>query len=88
MIDIDKILNVKPKIKFKMIIPKQCWDYLNVFDENETNQLPSIRGKKNKPRNRIVGKGKKETNGPLVPVIQYVKEKIPGIEKNTGRIFG
>ena len=46
MVDIFKILNVKPKIKPKTIIPEQYWDYLNVFDENETNQLPPIRGKK------------------------------------------
>ena len=46
MVDIDKILNVKPKIKFKMIIPEQYWNYLNVFIENETNQLPPIRGEK------------------------------------------
>ena len=46
MVDIDKILTVKLKIKFKTIIPEQYWDYLNVFNENETNQLPLIRGKK------------------------------------------
>ena len=44
--DTDKILNVKPKIKFKTIIPEQYWDYLNVFDGNETNQLPPIGGEK------------------------------------------
>ena len=46
MVDIDKILNVKPKIKFKTIILEQYWGYLNVFDENKTNQLPPICGKK------------------------------------------
>ena len=35
-----------PKIKFKTIIPEEYWGYLNVFDENEINQLLSIRGKK------------------------------------------
>ena len=45
MVDIDKILNVKPKIKFKTIIPEQYWGYLNVLDGDEVNQLPSIRGK-------------------------------------------
>ena len=45
MADIDKTLNLKPKIKFKTIIPEHYWGYLNVFDENEINQLPPIRGK-------------------------------------------
>ena len=63
--DIDKIWNVKPKIKFKTIIPEQYWGYLNGFNENETNQLPPIRGKKNKSRNRVVGEKKEETDGPL-----------------------
>ena len=43
--DIDKALNVKPRIKPKTIVPEQYWDYLNVFDEDEINQLPPIRGK-------------------------------------------
>ena len=38
MADIDKILNVKPKIIFKPNIPEQYWGYLIVFDENENNQ--------------------------------------------------
>ena len=46
MADIDKILNMKPKTKFKTIIPEQYWGYLNVFDEDETNQLLPIRGEK------------------------------------------
>ena len=41
---IDKILKMKPKINAKTIIPEQYWDYLNVFNENEANQLPPIRG--------------------------------------------
>ena len=45
MVDIDNILNIKPNIKYKMIILEQYWGYLNVFDENETNQLPPIRKK-------------------------------------------
>ena len=46
MADVDKTLNVKSKMKPKTIIPEQYWDYLNVFDEDETNQLPPIRGKR------------------------------------------
>ena len=46
MVDIKNYLNVKPKIIFKTIIPEQYWGYLNVFDEDETNQLPPICGKK------------------------------------------
>ena len=46
MVDINKILNVKSNIKFKTIVFEQYWGYLNVFDENETNQLPPTRGKK------------------------------------------
>ena len=37
MADIDKILSMKPQIKFKTMILEQYWVYLNVFDENETN---------------------------------------------------
>ena len=42
---IDKALNVKPKIKFKTRVPEQYWGYLDVFNEDEANQLPPIRGK-------------------------------------------
>ena len=34
MADIDKILNVKLKIKFNTIIHEQYWDYLDVFNED------------------------------------------------------
>ena len=84
MVDIDKILNVKPKIKFKTIIPEQYWDYLNVFDKDETNQLPSIRGKKI-TKSSCWGK---KINGPLGAVIQYVKKWVSGIEENINRISG
>ena len=45
MADIDKALNVKPRIKLKTVVPEQYWDYLDVFDEDEANQLPPVRGK-------------------------------------------
>ena len=86
MADIDKILSIKPKIKFKTIIPEQYWGYLKKFDENEINQLPPIRGKK--INHEIEFLEKKNTNGPLGPVIQYVKKRIYGIEENIDRIFG
>ena len=66
MVDIDKILNIKPKIKPKTIIPEQYWGYLNVFDENETNQLPPIRKEK---KNHEIELLEKKTNGPLGAVI-------------------
>ena len=37
MADIDKVLNVKLRIKFKTVTLGQYWDYLNVFDEDEAN---------------------------------------------------
>ena len=43
---------------------------------------------KNKSRNRIVGRREEKTNGLLGAVIQYVKSRISGIEKNIDRIFG
>ena len=46
MADIDINLNISLKIEFKTIIPEQYWGYLNVFNGNETNQLPPIRGGK------------------------------------------
>ena len=44
MVDIDKVLNLKPKIKLKAEIFEQYWGYFNIFDEIEINQLPLIRG--------------------------------------------
>ena len=85
MADIDKILRVKLKIKFKTIIPEQYWDYLNVFDEDATNQLPPIRGEKIDHEIELL---KKKTNGPLGAVIQHVKRRISGIEENIDRISG
>ena len=66
VIDIDKFLNLKTRIKFKMIIPEQYWDYLNVFDENKINQLPPIHGKK---VNHDIQLLKEKTNGFLGAVI-------------------
>ena len=86
MVDLDKIINLRRKIKFKTIIPEQYWGYLNVFNENEINQLPPIREKK--PQNRAVEKRKEKTNCPLGPVIQQIKKLISGIEENIDRIFG
>ena len=88
MVDINKILNLKPKIKFKTTIPEQYWDYLDVSDENETNQLPPIRGKKKINHEiELLEKKKGKTNGLLGPVIQHVKRRIFGIEENIDRIF-
>ena len=78
MVDIKNYLNVKPKIIFKTIIPEQYWGYLNVFDEDETNQLPTIRGEKINHEIELLEK-KKPTIfwGPLY-----------NISKNVDRIFG
>ena len=68
MADIDKILNVKLKIKPKTKVLEQYWGYLNVFNEDETNQLPSTRGKKIDHEIELLEKeGKKPTVlwGPL-----------------------
>ena len=46
MFNIDKMLNVKPNIKFKMIIPEHYWDYLNLFDEITQINYYQIEGKK------------------------------------------
>ena len=69
LVDINKFLNVKPRIKFKTIIPEQYWDYLNVFDKNETNQLPPIRGKRINYEIEFLEKEKKKPTvlwGPLL----------------------
>ena len=39
MVDIDEILNVKPKKKKKTIIPEQYWGYIYIFDENNVTSL-------------------------------------------------
>ena len=49
MADIDKILKMKPKVNAKTIVLEHYWDYLNVFDEEEANQLPPIWGLGIKP---------------------------------------
>ena len=70
---------MKPKIKPKTIIPEQYWGYLNVFNQNEINQLPSIGGEKNKPRNRTV-----EKNTPTVhwgPLYNMSKDKFLVLKK-------
>ena len=82
MADIDKNLNVKPKIKYKIIILEQYWDYSNVFDKNKTNQLPAIRGKKVNHEIELLGKKPTVFWGPLF------KKRIFGIEENIARIFG
>ena len=50
-----------------MIILEQYWDYLNLFDENETNQLPPIRGEKVNHEIELLKKKRKPTVfwGPL-----------------------
>ena len=86
MADIDKILNVKPKIKSKKIMPEQYWGYLKVFDENEINHLPNS-WEKNKLRNRAIGRRREETNDPLGTVIQYVKRQWPNKQTNIANMF-
>ena len=82
MADIDKILNVKPKIKFETIIPEQYWCYLNVFNGNEINQLTPIRGKKIIHEIELLEEKK---NGFLGSAIQYIERRIFGIEDVTVR---
>ena len=68
MADIDKVLNVKPKIKLKTIVLEQYWGYLNVFDEDKTNQLPPIRGEKINHEIELLEKERKKPTvswGPL-----------------------
>ena len=88
MADIDKVLYVKSKIEIKTIIPEQYWDYLNVFDEDETNQLPPIRGKKINHEIELLEKEGKKPTVPWGPLYNMSKKRTSGIEENTDRIFG
>ena len=54
MANIYKILNVKPRIKFKTIIPEQYWSYLNVFGKMKQINYHQFVGEKK--QNRAVGK--------------------------------
>ena len=45
MADIDKILNIKLKIKLKTIIPEQYWGYLNVFKKRNQSIIINSWGK-------------------------------------------
>ena len=87
---IDKMLNVKPKIKFKTIIPEQYWDYLNVFDEDETNQLPPFRGQGINHQIELMEeeKRRRKSQHPLGPVIQYIQQRISGIKKTLTEYLG
>ena len=81
MADIDKILNVKPKIKFKTIIPEQYWDYLNVFDEDETNQLPPIRGKRINHEIELLEKEGEKPTVPWGPLYNMSKDELLVLRK-------
>ena len=81
MADIDKILNVKPKIKFKTTIPEQYWGYLNVFDEDESNQLPPIRGKGINHGIELLEKEKKKPTVPWGPLYYMSKNEFLVLKK-------
>ena len=81
MADIDKALNVKPKIKFKTIILEQYWGYLNVFDENETNQLPPIRRKKINHEIELLEEERKKPTVPWGPLYNMSKDELLVLRK-------
>ena len=82
MSDIDKTLNVKPRIKPKTIVPEQYWDYLNVFDEDEANQLPPIRGKGiNHGIELLEEEGGKKPTVPWGPLYNMSKDELLVLKK-------
>ena len=81
MADIDKILNVKPKIKPKTIVPEQYWGYLNVFDEDETNQLPPTRGKKIDHEIELLEEEGKKPTVPWGPLYNMSKDEFLVLRK-------
>ena len=81
MADIDKVLNVKPKIKFKTIVPEQYWGYLNVFDEDETNQLPPTRGKKIDHEIELLEEEGKKPTVPWGPLYNMSKDEFLVLRK-------
>ena len=87
MVDIDKVLKMKSKVEPKTIILEQYWDHLNVFDEEEANQLPSIRRFGINHQIELLERKRRNRSSPGA-VIQYVQGRISGIEENTDRTFG
>ena len=45
MADINKALAVKAKIDLRTKLPKQYWEFLELFDEDQVEKLPPSRGK-------------------------------------------
>ena len=81
MADIDKFLSVKQKMKLKTIIPQIYWDYLNMFDENKTNQLPPIRGKKINHEIELLEKGWEKPTVPWGPLYNISKDELQVLKK-------
>ena len=81
MADIDKALNVKPRIKFKTIVSEQYWDYLNVFDEDEANQLPPIRGKGIDHEIELLEEEGKKPTVPWGPLCNMSKDELLVLRK-------
>ena len=76
MADIDKVLKIKPKINAKTIVPEHYWDYLNVFDEEEANQLPPIRGLGINHQVELLEKEKKKQTVPWGPLYNMSKDEL------------
>ena len=78
---IDKTLNVKPKIKPKTIIPEQYWGYLNVFDEDEANQLPPTRREKINHEIELLEEEGKKPTVPWGPLYNMSKDELLVLRK-------
>ena len=66
---------------FKTIVPEQYWDILNVFDEDETNQLPPIRGKGINHEIELLEEEKKKPTVPWGPLYNMSKDKFLVLRK-------
>ena len=81
MADIDKILKMKPKVELKTIVLEQYWDHLNVFDEEETNQLPPIRGFGIDHQIELLEKERKKPIVPWGPLYNMSKDELLVLRK-------
>ena len=81
MADIDKILKMKPKVNAKTIILEHYCDYLNVFDEEETNQLPPIRGPRIDHHIELLEEEGKKPTVPWGPLYNMSKDEFLVLRK-------
>ena len=81
MADIDKALRVKPRVEPKTIVAEKYWDYLDVFDAEEANQLPPIRGQGIDHQIELLEEDGKKPTVPWAPLYNMSKVELLVLRK-------